>query len=300
MTNHPELPACGVCRARQWRPRYQGPIRHGTFGTAVSATVYECESCGVGFLPTSVVENPDFYRTTDYRHLIGEGADAEAFFRRHDTEQLSRYSLFERVTVRDRVLADVGCGGGSFLDGVAGLASTTIGIEPATSYHDSLTRRGHIVFGDLIGACKLWAGRVDVAVCFSVIEHVSEPVEFLGRIRRLLSPDGRLLVSTPNSQDVLMHVGCEAYRQFFYRSVHTYYFDRDSLTTAALAAGFRECAPIYVHRFNFGNFVGWLNEHKPSGNVRLDAAGLGNRFDRIWKTELEEAGRSDYLYAWLT
>jgi 2-polyprenyl-3-methyl-5-hydroxy-6-metoxy-1,4-benzoquinol methylase len=298
MTNRSESWRCGVCRAQKWRRKYDGLIRHGKFGNCVNAVVYECESCGVGFLPDSIGEKPDFYTSANYRHLIGEGVDAEAFFKAHDAEQFIRYPLFDGVPVRNRIVADIGCAAGSFLDTLAGLAATTIGIEPGVHYHESLKQRGHLVFADSASANTEWAGRVDVAVCFSVIEHVSEPVVFLEQIRGLLSPGGRLLLSTPNSRDVLLEVDCDAYRQFFYRSVHAYYFDRDSLNAAVTAAGFSAFTPIYVHRFNFANFVGWLNQHQPSGNAGRSK--LGSRFDRIWKAELEETGQADYLYAWVT
>jgi len=240
---------------------------------------------------------PEYYKGAEYRQLVGEDPDVASFFTLHDTEQLARYRLLERTPLRGRVVADIGCAGGSFLDGVRGFASTTIGIEPATAYHASLRDRGHLVFTNVSEACNRWSGKVNVAVCFSVIEHVVQPTMFLSQIRELLAPDGQLLISTPNSNDILLHVGCEAYEQFFFRSVHTYYFDRDALKTAAIAAGFKEFDAFFIHRFNFGNFIGWLAQQRPFSNAH--ASPLGARFDRLWRTELEETGRSDYLYAWL-
>ena len=297
MTNTIDPGVCGVCSAQTWRVAYEGPIRHGTFGNSVEATVFQCDVCGVKFLPSSVGLAPNYYAGHEYRETVGEGADAEDFFRRHDAEQLDRYPLMNRVSLRDRIVAEVGCAAGSFLDGVRGFASTTIGVEPALAYHESLRQRGHAAFSDLSHACVEWKGKVDVAVCFSVIEHVAQPVAFLRQIKTLLVPGGQLLVSTPNARDILLEVGSEAYRRFFYRSVHAYYFDASSLRTAAGIAGFSRFEPRYVHRFNFANFIGWLDQEKPSGNAR--ATVLGDSFDRTWKAELEESGHADYLYAWL-
>ncbi len=289
--------ACGVCGDRRWQIAYRGPIRDGAFGRTTPATVFRCASCGVGFLPTSVGLSPHYYEGREYRESLGEGADAEAFFRLHDDEQFRRYPMLEQVPLRGRVVADVGCAGGAFLDGVRGFAAATIGIEPAVAYRDSLRSRGHLAFGDLSAAASEWSGRVDLAVCFSVIEHVERPTEFLREIRRLLSPAGRLLLSTPNADDMLLSLGCDRYAQFFYRAVHTYYFDRRSLAAAAREAGFAAFEPRFVQRYGFGNFIGWLADGRPTGDERQHP--LGSRFDRLWRVELEEAGRADYLYAWL-
>lgn len=290
--------ACAICGGNRWATKHEGPIRHGTFGKLVDATVFECETCGVGFLPTSVGLQPDFYSGAEYRETVGERADADSFFKMHDAEQLDRYQLLRRIPLRGRIVAEIGCAAGSFLDGLKGFAATTIGIEPSLPYHDSLRQRGHHTFTDIGAARPHWEGKVDFAACFSVIEHVADPLTFLRDIRALLAPGAPLLVSTPNARDILLDVGCDAYRQFFYRSVHTYYFDHSSLEKAALRAGFSTIDVQYVHRFNFANFMNWLAASRPVGNAR--SSPLGARFDRIWKAELEECGRADYLYAWLT
>lgn len=297
MSDQHQPGTCGVCGGREWHVGYQGLIRDGVFGRTVSATIYDCNQCGVGFLPSSQGFSSGYYEGTNYRDTVGEASDAESFLKLHDAEQLGRYPLLNRVALRDRVVADVGCAAGSFLDGLRGLTSTTIGIEPSREYHDSLRQRGHLTYSDLSAASQDWQQRVHLAVSFSVIEHVPEPVAFLRQIRALLAPDGQLLISTPNRRDVLLEVGCEPYRRFFYRSVHTHYFDRDSLQMAARLAGFDQFEPRYVHRFDFANFVAWLRDSRPVGNSGPIV--LGARFDRLWKTELEESGHADYLYAWL-
>jgi SAM-dependent methyltransferase len=42
------------------------------------------------------------------------------------------------------------------------------------------------------------AGRFDLVVACEIIEHVAHPVEFLRHLKRFLTPDGHLLLTTPN------------------------------------------------------------------------------------------------------
>ena len=45
---------------------------------------------------------------------------------------------------------------------------------------------------------------VDFVVTFQVIEHVEDPVKFLQVIYQLLKPGGKLLIATPNSNDIML------------------------------------------------------------------------------------------------
>ena len=259
--------------------------------------VYRCARCGVTFLPPVIEDLKDYYQSGVYREDVGESPDAAEFFKLHDTEQLGKYGLLKGLPLRGKVIADVGCAGGSFLDGVRGFASVTIGIEPTVAYHDSLQQRGHIVYPDMTNALLEWRGRVHLVVCFSVIEHVEQPVGLLRDIRTLLAEGGCLLLSTPNQRDILLELGCEAYRGFFYRTAHVHYFDEISLRTAANAAGISSLEAKYIHRFNYANFIGWLRDKKPTGNKGQTV--LGTAFDRRWQAVLEERGLADYLYAYM-
>ena len=52
---------------------------------------------------------------------------------------------------------DFGCGGGSFLDSIKGIAKKTIAVEPFVGYHESLKLRGHEVYSDILD-CSLIVG----------------------------------------------------------------------------------------------------------------------------------------------
>src|SRR6476620_6816614 len=42
-------------------------------------------------------------------------------------------------------------------------------------------------------------GRFDLITCMEVVEHVADPAEFIGTLAARLSPNGLLLMSTPNA-----------------------------------------------------------------------------------------------------
>ena len=284
---------CRLCGTDQWNPLYHGPIRQGRFGelSAEPQTVLRCGGCGVGFLPAPSTLD---YADTTYRELVDGDASPERFYEVHDAEQADKLRLLGLGGLRGKVLADVGCGAGSFLDLVKGMAAATLGVEPTRSYHSALLAKGHVVFPYCDEVPDEWKGRVDVAVCFSVVEHVPDPAALLRDVRALLRPGGELLISTPNLQDWLLELIPEAYAPFFYRAVHTWYFDAASLAALGRLTGFAVSRIEHVHRFDLSNLLLWLRDRRPSGLGKIPVDPVVNAAVRRW---LESVGRADYLYA---
>jgi SAM-dependent methyltransferase len=285
------LPACSICGSAERDVLYEGPIRNGRFGdmSAAPETVWRCRGCGAGRLYGSPVD----YTSDEYRTLV-DGADGvEAYHRLHDEEQADKLHRLGTAGLRGTVLADVGCGAGAFLDLVRGYCRATIGIEPSDSLRRATAEKGHAVYADTRAAHGDWAGRVDLAVCFSVIEHVDDALGLLRDVQTLLKPGGSLVLSTPNRRDFLIEL-LPDYARFFYRRVHVWYFDADSLTALAARAGFATTAIEHVHRFDVSNAALWLRDRRPTGLAKLDAIPAGG--DALFRALLEAAGRSDYLY----
>lgn len=269
-------------------------MRRSRFGTSITGRVWRCERCGLEWLPPMQSDLQRFYESDEYRKSVDEASDTETFHRLHDPGSVRWLGMIDGRLLRGATVADVGCGAGSFLDGVRGYASKVVAIEPMRAYHQGLRDRGFHVHPYAAAAAAEWANRVDVACAFSVIEHVAQPVRFLEEIRALLRPDGALFVTTPNRDDILLRLDAPGFRSFFYRTHHTYYFDAASLRAAAVAAGFQVVELRSVHGYGFMNFVNWVRASGPTGDNAANP--LGADFDRAWKAMLEGRGVGDYLW----
>jgi 2-polyprenyl-3-methyl-5-hydroxy-6-metoxy-1,4-benzoquinol methylase len=288
---------CEICGNSEWQGIYCGPIRNGSFGslTDEDCLVAQCENCGSQRLPEEVCRDTSFYEGEEYRNLLKEPTDVSGFCLEHDKMQLLNMSVIWPQSVRDKTVADIGCGGGSFLDHISGLPKNILAIEPCQIYHESLKERGYQVYSLAKDAAAKESGKVDFAFSFSVIEHIHNPREFLADIAKLLSDDGTLVVSTPNRSDVLMSLLAEEYPQFFYRTVHRWYFDVDSFSQCAKYAGLEVVEAKCVHRFGLSNALAWLRDNRPTGNKQLPHL-ASELLDDVWKRYLEEKGVADYLY----
>lgn len=122
-------------------------------------------------------------------------AEENYWFRRH--EVVYRH-LAARCT--DAVVLEAGCGEGYGADLIARTATRVLGLDrdAVTAAHAARRYDGVDVVRTDLGALPVRDGSCDVVVSLQVIEHLWDQERFLRECRRVLTPGGALLVSTPN------------------------------------------------------------------------------------------------------
>jgi 2-polyprenyl-3-methyl-5-hydroxy-6-metoxy-1,4-benzoquinol methylase len=233
------------------------------------------------------------YETEEYRDLVDTDSSPGAFYKTHDSEQSARLAFFDISEFRGGVFVDVGAGAGSFLDLIKGYAASTVAIEPAASYHDELNRKGHQTYFYMSEALKHYSGKADVVTCFSVIEHIDDPVSFLTELTMFCRPGGTIVVSTPNTADWLINFLPDTYKPFYYRVVHKWYFKKESLEFIAKKVNLTNVEIKFKQRFNLTNTLNWIKHGKPTGRAEPMFSQL---FESYYQHEMEDKGLADYLY----
>jgi SAM-dependent methyltransferase len=87
----------------------------------------------------------------------------------------------------------------------------------------------------------------DVVLCGDVIEHLRDPTSFFERVRPLLRPGGRLVLTTPNVANWAMRLGLLAGRWHYtdrgiLDRTHTHFFTKKTLEQTLEQAGYRVVA----------------------------------------------------------
>ena len=288
--------ACEVCGADAWKPVYQGPVRDGTFGKLTPPTIVAaCDDCGVGRLAEATCHDDDFYAGPDYWASVVGG---DGFSNAHEMMADDALRSLWSEKLAGKIVAEIGTGGGGFLDQLLGLAAPpdrVIAIEPADELRPALEARGFETFAYAADAKDAFAGTVDLACTFNVIEHVPNPVGFLTDAATLLAADGRLLLSTPNRDDTLIDLAPD-YPAFFYRAAHRWYFDADALAACAAKSRLKVSRVHFVQRYGLANALVWMRDGKPSAHDSLP--GLRDaRLDQMWQDNLVRRGVADRMYA---
>jgi len=97
----------------------------------------------------------------------------------------------------DRRIAELGCGSGGMLEALARFG-TAVGVETDPALREHARARGLDVRpGSLPDDVPLEAGRWDAVCLLDVLEHVADEAGALRACRRLLAPEGCLMVTVP-------------------------------------------------------------------------------------------------------
>ncbi|WP_289295042.1 class I SAM-dependent methyltransferase [uncultured Reyranella sp.] len=146
-----------------------------------------------------------------------------------------------------RRLLDIGCGPGTFignyLDGIEalGLDLSASQIGYATSTYGTA---GHRFSTQLLGALAAAGERFDAVTMIELIEHLTPDaaIELLAQARGLLTPEGRLVVTTPNYRSLwpLIELGVNAKSPVNYIEQHINKYRTGLLEDHLEAAGYRD------------------------------------------------------------
>jgi ubiquinone/menaquinone biosynthesis C-methylase UbiE len=117
-------------------------------------------------------------------------------------EHLHRYAYASKIAKGKRVL-DLACGEGYGSRILAGTATSVVGVdidENAIAHASAKYGLTNLQFiSGSITAVPIHDDRsFDVVVCFEAIEHIEDQDSLLSEVKRLLTPGGVFIVSTPN------------------------------------------------------------------------------------------------------
>jgi SAM-dependent methyltransferase len=200
--------------------------------------VVRCAGCGFlyrhpGILPERL---GDLYSTGRYAQFLGG---------RYSDERLTRYKVTMEsfgellASGEGRRLLDFGCGNGLFLELAYERGFECYGVDLAEDAIEAARQKPsgqHAYYGAPDNIPEIEAGGFDVITMWSVLAHLATPVEDLTMLRRLLAPDGVLLVLTVNAGSLKLRRQLEAWEGF--TPNHLLFSSPESLPMLMERAGF--------------------------------------------------------------
>lgn len=132
--------------------------------------------------------------------------------------------------ITDKSMLDVGAGGGTIGRIVRSHKPQNMtAVEIDIRAHDTLRTTYDSV---VTGLESLENSRFDWIVALDILEHLTNPEEYLKHLRKLLAPGGRILLSVPNVAHWSVRFPLFFFGSFEYRSIgimdasHLYFFTR--------------------------------------------------------------------------
>ncbi len=291
---------CRLCSGENIKITYRGLIRNGGLGkyTKEPVTVWNCEDCGVIWHDAIIKDSKQYYESKEYRNSLEGSSEENAFYKLHDKETLDKFKYTGTDIYRQKVVADIGCGAGAFLDFLKGVAETIIAVEPSDAYRNIMKMKGFKTYAYMPEVRKEWKNKIDVITSFDVIEHVENPKEFMVDIHELLSENGRAVIGTPTETPVMRQLLGEIYeKKLLFSTQHLWVFSANNLKMLAEEARFQKMEIKYFQRYGIGNLLGWLREKELCSDIKDSF--ITDTFDSVWKNECNANGLSDYIVIYL-
>ena len=238
--------SCPVCGSRENVLYERVPDRFHLEEGDVYRLV-RCVGCDLVFLnPRPAAERfGEFYPENGYLPFLSAGGRRSLFERayvvmRDFNNSWKRRRIEKRA--RGRKLLDVGCATGEFLAEMRRAGWKVLGVEvDAAAAERAREAFGLEVVHGRLEDLETGKGPFDVITMWHVVEHVGDPAGILARARRLLDPEGLLVVAVPNHDSV----DRKAYgRDWIAYDVprHLQHFTLATLTRLARGAGFEPAA----------------------------------------------------------
>jgi SAM-dependent methyltransferase len=160
---------------------------------ASATQLYACKKCGLQAFFPQIIGSPSFY-------VEAYGLDSRE--RAPDfTYSEEKWDFKQALSDAEGCasLMELGCGPGYFLSRAKAMVPRVSGLEYNKPAAQRARAAGFDVY-DAIDDLAALEGSFDAAFSFHVLEHVSDPIGFLGRMAALVKPGGRIGISVPNQE----------------------------------------------------------------------------------------------------
>ena len=256
----------------------------------VTLELERCRDCGFVFA-----------RQHEMADLVALYEDLEdsAYEQTQDCRARQMRRLLDRARQlypRAKTVLDVGAAAGLLVAEARRAGYEAPGVEPSRSLVDA-ARRMHGV--ELIQGVyphpRIDGERFDVIFLVDVVEHVGNPLELLKACRDGLSPEGILVVVTPDVGSVAARVF--GHRWWHYRLAHVGYFNRRSMIRAAATSGLEpvyRCRPTWYFRAKY--LAQRLQRYLPIAGINKRAC-RGGVLRRLYETVIPVNPRDSMLVA---
>lgn len=171
--------------------------------------------------------------------------------RRRYVQKVLRAELERRALAKVPALLDLGCGDGNHLEWLAEFAERTYGCDynmVRLARARARNRDAVILLADILDF-PAFDRTFDIIFFNHVIEHIRDDVDALKTIKRLLTPDGLLVLGTPNEGSWWWQLAYRRDPQSLATTDHVHFYTAHILGERLRSAGLRTDA---VHHMGWG------------------------------------------------
>ena len=105
-------------------------------------------------------------------------------------------------------------------------------------------------------------GKFDIIILFAVMEYISDPIGFLSNIRQLLTARGKLIIKSPNANDIQLKLN-PYYGNWFWQRAHINYLTDKIIKLLLKKTNFKNIKIYGLQRYSIENMFMWKFTNQP-------------------------------------
>lgn len=215
-------------------------------------SVVECKQCQFFYLSPRLTENAvtKIYQNDNYYNEF-----SEAGYVNYVEQELALRATYRRFfnELKQKKLAhgdllEIGCGFGYLLDEAGPFFDKKMGTDFSPGACEAASQvADHVIIGGLqqVPTDML----ADMIIALNVLEHTYQPVKFLLDAKRILKPNGKIIMAVPNVDSFIRKLMGKNWPSYKVPE-HTLYFNQKTLNDVMHKAGFSNVERIpFFHAF---------------------------------------------------
>lgn len=231
---------------------------------------------------TTESQNVDTHEIAKFEALASRWWDQESEFKPlHEINPLRINYINDAVSLKDKKVIDIGCGGGILSEAMAALGAKVKGIDMGEAplgvarlhlLESNLEVDYERITAEEIAARE--AGQYDVVTCLEMLEHVPDPASVITACAKLVKPGGHVFFSTINRNPkayLFAVIGAEYVLNMLPKGTHDYakFIQPSELNNYARRAGL-EVENLMGMTYNPLSKIYKLNEKDVSVNYLMN------------------------------
>jgi len=283
----------------------QSVVTHHVFGQEKERdhSFFHCNACDVYYQYPRLAprEESQFYAKEFEKFMETRAGKSGGWQKAKDHINVNEETFQRRIKYLEPYLKkkihilEIGCSSGFMLYPLDKKGHHCVGVEPSGVFSDFIKKNNLSVYKSVDHLTEeLPEQKFDLIMHFFVLEHISEPLEFLSKQLNLLKPNGKIIFEIPNVADPLYSVyDIPAFERFYWSLAHPWYFSKKSLKFLLNKLG----QPYEIQldqRYDLSNHMTWAKDGRPGGMGKFSEL-LGNELEENYKRNLIKIGKCDTL-----
>lgn len=236
----PEPPKiCPVCqKGEQFKSIKNYQDRYNKF------SLFECKLCKVQFWTPFRCPGSEWYEKQD--DFEARSALNLKIYRGYHKKFLKLHKNFPQNTK----ILDLGCGSCEFITELRKRGCEVWGVDFDKNLIDIAKKKFNLEnvygmsFDDFFQKSDL--PQFDIVTFFEIIEHLNNPLEFIENVKKILKPTGRIFLSTPSRERLLVNLA-----RWDFPPHHLTRWNREAVSNLFQKVNFRISCVDYLEQFKF-------------------------------------------------